>query len=120
MIPLANQCQLYLYTGVADMRKAFDGLSGLVTSVLGRDPLDGSMYIFLNRRKNRMKCLIWDGDGFWLFYKRLEKGTFQIPFHVTGDEAIRLSYEQWMLILKGIDLSSIKHRPRYHGKVALE
>ena len=92
------------------MRKAFDGLSGLVISVPGRDPLDGSMYIFLNKRKNRMKCLIWNGDGFRLFYKRLEKGTLQIPFHVTGEETIHLSYEQRMLILKGVDLSSIKHR----------
>jgi transposase len=119
MIPLARQHRLYLYTQSADMRKAFDGLSGLVTSVLGRDPLDGSMYIFLNKRKNRMKCLVWDGDGFWLFYKRLEKGTFQIPVHAAGDDAVRLSYEQWMLILGGIDLNSIKHRPRYtHPAVA--
>jgi transposase len=113
MIPLSGQYQLYLYTEAADMRKAFDGLAGLVSSVLGRDPLDGSLYIFLNKRRNRMKCLVWDRNGFWLFCKRLEKGTFQMPSYASGQSNIRLSYEQWMLILEGIDLSSIKRRPRY-------
>jgi transposase len=113
MIPLIGQYQLFLYTEPADMRKAFDGLSGLVASGLGRDPLDGSLYIFLNKRKNRMKCLVWDRDGFWLFYKRLEKGTFQIPIHTSGQAGIGLSHEQLMLILQGIDLDSIKRRPRY-------
>jgi len=118
MIPLAGHYQLYLYTEAADMRKAFDGLSGLIASVLGRDPLDGSFYIFLNKRRNRMKCLVWDRNGFWLFYKRLEKGTFQLPAHSSDQAGIPLSYEQWMLILEGIDLGSIKHRPRYQGMTA--
>ena len=64
------------------MRKSFDGLSGLVTSILGRNPLEGSLYIFLSKHRNRMKCLVWYRPGFGLFYKRLEKGTFQLrlPF----------------------------------------
>ena len=115
MIPLASQYQLYLYTEAADLRKSFDGLSGLVTSVLGRDPLDGSLYVFLSKRRNRMKCLVWDRTGFWLFYKRLEKGTFQLPPHSADQAGLSLSYEQWMLILEGIDLRSVKHRPRYQG-----
>lgn len=115
MIPLIGQAQLYLYTEAADFRKAFDGLSGLISSRLGRDPLDGSMYIFLNKRKNRMKCLVWDRDGFWLFYKRLERGTFQIPIYASGQAGIDLSHEQLMLILQGIDLGSIRRRPRYSG-----
>ena len=113
MIPLAGQYRLFLYTEATDMRKGFDGLSGLVSSRLGRDPLDGSLYIFLSKRRNRMKCLVWDRTGFWLFYKRLEKGTFQRPNHVAEDKALVLSYEQWMLILEGIDLRSIRQRPRY-------
>ena len=95
------------------MRKAFDGLCGIISSVLNRDPLDGSVYIFINRHRNRMKCLVWDGDGFWLFYKRLEKGTFQIPLRAHDQHALAVSYEQWMLILEGIDLDSVRHRPRY-------
>ena len=62
-----------------DMRKSFDGLSGIVVNHLKQDPLCGAVYIFVNKRKNRIKLLLWDGDGFWIFYKRLEKGTFQIP-----------------------------------------
>lgn len=115
MIPLAGQYHIYLYTKAADMRKSFDGLSGLVVSVLGRDPLDGSLYLFLSKRRNRMKCLVWDRTGFWLFYKRLEKGTFQLPPHTSEDKSLSLSCEQWMLILEGIDLHSVKHRPRYQG-----
>ena len=114
MIPLAGHYQLYLYTDATDMRKSFDGLSGLVASTLGRDPLDGSLYMFLSKRRNRMKCLVWDRTGFWLFYKRLEKGTFQLPTHSSDQAGLSLSYEQWMLILEGIDLGSVKHRPRYH------
>ena len=114
-MPLIGQTRLYLYTEPADMRKAFDGLSGLISANLGRDPLDGSMYVFLNKRRNRMKCLVWDHDGFWLFYKRLERGTFQTPVHTSGQAGIDLSYEQWMLILQGIDLGSIRRRPRYPG-----
>ena len=116
MIPLAGQYQLFLYTEATDMRKSFDGLSGLVVSRLGRDPLDGSLYIFMSKRRNRMKCLVWDRTGFWLFYKRLEKGTFQLPSHAVEDTALVVSYEQWMLILEGIDLRSIRHRPRYQLK----
>ena len=119
MIPLIGQYQLFLYAEAADMRKSFDGLSGLVTSGLGRDPLDGSLYLFLNKRRNRMKCLVWDRNGFWIFYKRLEKGTFQIPVHQAGQTSICLSYEQLMLILEGIDLGSIKRRPRYSRPKAM-
>ena len=94
MIPLAGQYQLYLYTEAADMCKSFDGLSGLVISALGRDPLDGSFYIFLSKRRNRMKCLVWDRTGFWPLYKRLEKGTFQLPPHSADQVGLCLSYEQ--------------------------
>jgi transposase len=113
MMPLISPTRLYLYTEATDMRKAFDGLSGLISSTLGRDPLDGSMYIFLNKRRDRMKCLVWDRDGFWLFCKRLERGTFQTPVHPPGQAGMDISYEQLMLILQGIDLGSIRHRPRY-------
>lgn len=113
MIALPAGVRVWLAAGATDMRKGFDGLSGLVISRLGRDPLDGALYIFLSKRRNRMKCLVWDRTGFWIFYKRLEKGTFQVPVHSADDTALVVSYEQWMLILEGIDLSSIRRRPRY-------
>lgn len=95
------------------MRKSFDGLSGIVSSALGKDPLSGDVFIFINRRRDRMKLLVWDRSGFWLFYKRLEKGTFQFPPHPKLDCGIQLSYEELTMILEGIDLTSIKRHPRY-------
>jgi transposase len=114
MIALTSHLKFYLYPQATDMRKSFDGLSGIVTSVLARDPVSGEVYIFLNRRRDRMKLLLWDRNGFWLFYKRLEQGTFQLPAHAKDDAALELPFEELMLILEGIDLSSVKKRPRYH------
>ena len=114
MIALASHLKFYLYPQATDMRKSFDGLSGIVTSVLARDPMSGEVYIFVNRRRDRMKLLLWDKSGFWLFYKRLEQGTFQLPTSTQKEAALDLPYEELLLILEGIDLSSIKRRPRYH------
>ena len=116
MITITSHLQFYLYPPATDMRKSFDGLSGIVTSLLARDPRSGEVYIFLNRRRDRMKLLLWDKTGFWLFYKRLEQGTFQLPPHTTQETAVDLPYAELLLILEGIDLSSIKRRPRYHRR----
>ncbi|MGH7393562.1 MAG: IS66 family insertion sequence element accessory protein TnpB [Candidatus Rokuibacteriota bacterium] len=117
MIALAAHLKFYLYPQATDMRKSFDGLSGIVTAVLARDPMSGEVYIFVNRRRDRMKLLLWDRTGFWLFYKRLEQGTFQLPAQANQHAAIDLPYEELLLILEGIDLSFIKRRPRYHHPV---
>ncbi|MGH7491990.1 MAG: IS66 family insertion sequence element accessory protein TnpB [bacterium] len=114
MIALTSHLKFYLYPQGTDMRKSFDGLSGIVTSILARDPMSGEVYIFLNRRRDRMKLLLWDKTGFWLFYKRLEQGTFQLPAHASQGTAVDLPYEELLLILEGIDLSSIRRRPRYY------
>jgi transposase len=114
MIALSPQLTFYLYAQPTDMRKSFDGLCGIVTSALQQDPLDGRVYVFLNRRRDRMKLLLWDRNGFWLFYKRLEQGTFQFPTPSATQVAITLSYDEVLLILEGIELSSVKRRPRYH------
>lgn len=118
MIPFVGRYTFYLYTPPTDMRKSFDGLFGLVTSTLGQDPMNGAMYIFLNRYRNRMKLLVWDRSGFWIFYKRLEKGTFQLPTHDPDQNALSVSYEQLMMILEGIDLNSVKRRPRFQQLVS--
>ena len=76
------------------MRRGFDGLSGLVNSHLNQDALSGDVFVFINRRRNRIKLLVWDGDGFWLFYKRLEQGTFQLPTTTNNKLSIHLSYEE--------------------------
>lgn len=102
-----------MYSHPTDMRKGFDGLSGIVTTALRSNPLSGDVYVFLNRRRDRIKLLLWDEDGFWIFYKRLEKGTFQIPPHTLENTSIQLPYEELLMMIEGIDLSSIKRRIRY-------
>ena len=114
MIPVASSLRFYLYAHATDLRKSFDGLSGVVTSALQQNPTSGDVYVFLNRRRDRMKLLRWDRTGFWLFYKRLEQGTFQLPTSPSDHASLELRYDELMMILEGIDLSSIKRRRRYH------
>jgi transposase len=95
------------------MRKGFDGLFGIVTNTLEENPLSGDVYIFINKRRDRIKLLLWDGDGFWIFYKRLEKGTFQLPLTTTDISQVQLPYDELLMILKGIDLTTIRRRKRY-------
>jgi len=108
-----HQLQFFLYCEPTDMRKSFDGLFGIVRSVLGADPLSGDVYVFMNRRRDRLKLLVWDGDGFWIFYKRLEKGTFQLPPHEENLSHLEVRYEDLLLITRGIDLGSVRKRRRY-------
>jgi transposase len=108
--------RIQLCTHPTDMRKSFDGLIGLVTEGLGKDPLCDGAFVFVNRRRDKMKILLWDRHGFWLLYKRLEAGCFQMPpiENVTANpEALRLTYEQLIMIIEGIDLQSVKRRKRY-------
>jgi transposase len=109
MFGLTSSHRYYLYHEAADMRKGFDGLSGLVLSHLQGDPRDGGVYIFVNRRRDRMKLLLWEHTGFTLYYKRLERGTFELPH---GHDP-RISWETLMLMLSGISLQSIHRRKRY-------
>jgi len=114
MIPVFSHLRFFLYRQATDLRKSFDALSGIIRSELDQDPLSADVFVFINRRKDRIKLLVWDRDGFWLFYKRLEKGTFQVPFSADQQLSIQLSYDELLLILQGIDLASVKRRPRYH------
>jgi len=105
--------RFFLCRQATDMRKNFDGLSGMVMSTLGANPLSGDMFIFINKRRDRIKLLLWDRDGFWIFYKRLEKGTFQLPTIDDGAQSIELTYDALWLMITGIDMNSVKRRPRY-------
>ncbi len=113
MILASGHLNFYLYRLPTDMRKSFDGLSCIVSTALKADPLSGDVYVFFNKRRDRLKFLVWDGDGFWIYYKRLEKGTFQIPVIHHQSCSVVLPYEQLLLILQGIDLGSVKKRKRY-------
>jgi transposase len=91
------------------MRKGFDGLAGLVRNEMRSDPLSGDVFLFFNRRGNQVKLLQWDRDGFALYYKRLEKGTFELP----KNNEVKIDAEILSCILQGISLKYIRKRKRY-------
>lgn len=95
------------------MNNNFDGLCGLVRNALNRDPLSGDIFIFLNARHNHIKLLLWEGDGFAIYHKRLERGTFELPKvnHLT--QSMEVQCDELMLILKGISLKSVQRRKRF-------
>lgn len=95
------------------MRKGFDGLSGIVTNKMHGNPIDGSVYIFINRRRDRMKLLLWESSGFILYYKRLEKGTFEFPKRKDGLKYRAIKWETLMLMITGISMTGIHRRKRY-------
>jgi transposase len=102
------------------MRKNFDGLVGLVTGQLRKDPLRDGAFVFVNKRRDKMKILLWDRHGFWLLYKRLEAGCFQVPPHEHGEmpNGLPVSYEQLLMIIEGIDLLHVRRRKRYEAAPA--
>ena len=104
--------RVYLCTSPADMRKGFDTLAAMVKEYLGYDPLSGHLFLFVGRDKDRMKILYWDRDGYALWYKRLEEGTFRLPSKNTG-KSVELKASELAMLLAGIDLTSIKRRKRY-------
>lgn len=111
MLSLSSGYHYYIYRGVTDFRCGMDSLSGIVRRELSRDPLGGDIYIFFNRKRTQVKLLHFEGDGFGLYQKRLERGTYELPAS-TGD-SISLSSEALLLILRGIRLDSVRRRKRY-------
>lgn len=111
MLSVPAKVRIFLCTCPIDMRKGFDGLHGVVLEVLRQDPLSGDLFVFLNRRHDRVKLLIWEGDGMLIVYKRLERGTFALPA-ASGDSLV-LSSAQLSLLLGGIDLKQTRPRQRY-------
>jgi transposase len=112
MIMLPSAVRIFLCTRPTDMRQSFDGLTGLVQECFGQDPLTGHLFLFVNRRGDRIKILYFDRDGLAIWYKRLEAGSFQIPPTAQGD-GIELQATQLALILAGIDIKSARQRKRY-------
>jgi transposase len=111
VINLSSQHRYYLYQGVTDMRKGFDSLSGLVRNEMAGNPMSGSVFIFLNSRRTHIKLLVWDTTGFVLYWKRLERGTFEIPPAESAKS--ELAWRNLVLILEGINLSSVSYRKRF-------
>ena len=105
--------RVFLCTSPTDMRKGFDTLAALVRDVLGYDPLSGQLFLFVGRRRDRLKILYWDRDGFALWYKRLEQGTFRMPASRPEATSIELRASELAMLLEGIDLRSIRRRRRF-------
>ena len=103
------------------MRKSFRGLLALTEAVLQQDPISGHLFVFVNRRRDLLKILHWDGSGYWIWYRRLERGTFQLPATDAVEEqaGIELTPAQLSLILEGIDLTSVRQRLRYRNPLSL-
>jgi transposase len=114
MISFPHQVRVFLHTPATDLRKGFDALSGLVTTTFGQDPTSGHLFLFVNRRRDRIKILYWDRDGLAIWYKRLETpGTFQLPVVARDAMSLEMTPTQLALILSGIDLRSARQRKRY-------
>jgi len=118
MIALPPQVRVFLYRRPTDMRKSFHGLIALTESELQQDPLSGSLFVFVNRRRDRIKILYWGQSGFCIWYQQLQQGTYQLPRHESLDDqdTLEVTRSQLSLILDGIDLMSARQRRRFQLK----
>lgn len=108
MLSLPPAVRVFVARGATDLRKSFDALAALAREVLRQDPLSGHLFVFLNRRRDRIKVLYWDRAGFCLFYKRLEAGCFEAP------DAEQIDGATLLQVLEGIDLASARRKKWYH------
>jgi transposase len=115
MLSITRFHRCYLYRGDTDMRKGVDSLCGLVRNELGKDPMNGEIYVFFCRARRRVKLLLWDQDGFALYQKRLERGTFEMIDGNTIHQSI--TSEQLNFVLSGVILKKVKLRPRYQHTI---
>jgi len=113
MLHIEALCQYYLYSDDTDMRKGFDSLCGIVSSQMQLNALSGAIYIFINKRRNQVKLLLWEGDGLSLYYKRLESGTYERPLMEDGKAACIIAPQQLQFILQGVALQKIQYRKRF-------
>jgi transposase len=113
MLSIATGTRIFVASGATDMRKGFDGLQGLVTGVLEQDPLSGHLFLFVNRRRDKLKILYWDGDGLAIWYRRLEQGTFQMPTLADDQQSAEIRSEELTMLLRGVDLNSVRRRKRF-------
>jgi transposase len=112
MIDFAD-VRIFLCTTPTNMNYSFDHLMGRAQEVFEQDPCSGHLFLFVNRSRDRIKILFWDRDGFCIFYKRLERGTFQLLTTANDKEGIELDYSQLVRLLGGLDLRTGRRRKRY-------
>lgn len=113
MFTLSSSHKFHLYIQPTDMRKSFDGLSGLIQNNLESNPCNGDVFMFINKRRDKIKLLHWQGISFTLYYKRLEKGTFEHPEYDPSVGSITLNYTQIVMIIDGLTIKNIHKRKRF-------
>lgn len=113
MLSITANVQIYLCTAPTDMRKSFDGLSALVASAMNQDVLSGHLFLFLNRRGDRIKLMWWDRDGLAIWMKRLQAGTFEVPKGGADQSCLELDATQLALLLTGVSMASAQRRKRF-------
>jgi transposase len=114
MLSLPPSTRIFLCSKPVDMRQSFDALSGLVHTHFGQNPLCGHLFVFFSKRRDRMKILFWDIDGFVLYYKRLESGTFSWVSGSACDQDGEILASEFALVLAGINPNDIKRQRRFH------
>jgi transposase len=117
MIHLPGSVRVYLCLTACDMRKSFDGLHALVREHLELDPFGGHLYVFTSRRRDRIKILYWDRDGFAMWSKRLEAGTYAVPLGEAAERRREITAQELGALLSGIDLMQASRRKRYSRSV---
>jgi transposase len=114
MLTLPASVRIYVAAEAVDLRRGFDGLAAATRSLIRQDPLSGHLFVFLNRRRNRIKLLVWDRTGYLLVYKRLERGTFHLPASPpAGQRHVELDAGDLALMLEGVDLRGALRRERW-------
>jgi len=112
VLTLPPSVRIYVAVGVSDLRRSIDGLSALVKERFGEDPFSGHLFLFRNRRGDRLKILVWDRSGFWVLYKRLERGTFAWP-RSEDEKPVELQAAELMMLLGGLDVAATRRRRWY-------
>ena len=118
MLSFPPAVQIWLATAPTDLRKSFDTLAEVVRQHLQRDPLSGHVFVFRNKRSDRVKLLYWDEDGFVIVYKRLEAGTFHFPAVTAGQAGVTLRAAELAMLLDGVDWQQVRRGPRYQRPAA--
>jgi transposase len=117
VLSLPPTVRIWLSTRPADLRKSFDGLAALVRDGLRGDPLSGDIFVFGNKSADRIKLLLWEEDGYAIWYKRLEKGSYRFPAAADGAEQVEVRAADPIMLLAGVDLASVRRSRRYHRPV---
>jgi len=113
MLSITSAGRVLLCTTPTDMRRSFDTLAGMIRQHLGHNPLSGAWFVFRSRRGDRVKIMYWDRDGYCLWYKRLEKGTFRFPDSGDGAACVEVCAADLLMLLDGVDLRSVRRSERF-------